>query len=92
MKKILTILGLASVLTLGVGGAAEYISTNTQMVQPVVASAEETWDVTENFDSVASIDDNFDFYFCSSQNAYTFRRGRRMRGFKIQRNKRSKYA
>ena len=69
MKKILTILGLASVLTLGVGGAAKYISTNTQMVQPVVASAEETWDVTENFDSVASIDDNFDFYFCSSQNA-----------------------
>ena len=69
MKKILTILGLASVLTLGVGGVAEYISTNTQGVQPVVASAEETWDVTETFDSVASIDDNFDFYFCSSQNA-----------------------
>ena len=69
MKKILTILGLASVLTLGVGGAAEYVSANAQEVEPIAQTVEQTWDETETFDSVASIDENFDFYFCSSQNA-----------------------
>ena len=69
MKKLLTILGLASILTLGVGGVAEYVSANAQEVEPIAQTVEQTWDETETFDSVASIDENFDFYFCSSQNA-----------------------
>lgn len=67
MKKLLIALGLASVLTLGVGGATEYVSASAQELEPVAQT--ETWDVTETFDSVSSVEDNFDFYFCSSQNA-----------------------
>ena len=67
MKKLLTILGLASVLTLGVGGAAGYVSASAQESESVQQT--KTWDVTETFDNVNSIEDNFDFYFCSSQNA-----------------------
>ena len=53
MKKILTILGLASVLTLGVGGAAGYVSASAQESESVQQT--KTWDVTETFDSVNSM-------------------------------------
>ena len=66
MKKLLTILGLASILTLGVGGAT-YLTAKAQETAPIAQT--ETWDTTETFDSISSIEDNFDFYFCSSQNA-----------------------
>ena len=69
MKKILTILGLASVLTLGVGGVTEGVLAKAQEMEPIVQTVEQNWDDVESFDSVASIDDKFDFYFCSSQNA-----------------------
>lgn len=63
MKKLLAILGLTSILTLSGGSAAGYVFASAEETQP------QTWDAVETFDSVASVDEKFDFYFCSSQNA-----------------------
>ncbi len=69
MKKILTVLGLMSVLTLGAMGVNGYVSANAQETENTAQPIEETWDEVETFDDEESVDDKFDFYFCSSQNA-----------------------
>ena len=67
MKKILAILGLASILTLGAGATTGYVLANAE--QPQAFEQAQTWDVVETFDNEASVEEKFDFYFCSSQNA-----------------------
>lgn len=69
MKKILTVLGLMSVLTLGAVGVHTFVSANAQETENAVQPVEETWDAIETFDDEELIDEKFDFYFCSSQNA-----------------------
>lgn len=69
MKKILTVLGLMSVLTLGAVGVNGYVSANAEETGNSAQPMEETWDAVETFDNEDVIDDKFDFYFCSSQNA-----------------------
>ncbi|MBO6263318.1 MAG: DUF1080 domain-containing protein [Clostridia bacterium] len=61
MKKLSLILGFVFAAFLSV--CTLFAPENT------VALAEEKWDDTETFDNVSSINDKFDFYFCSSQNA-----------------------
>ncbi len=69
MKKILTVLGLMSVLTLGAVSATNYVSADAQGADMTPQAVAETWDVEETFESETSINEHFDFYFCSSQNA-----------------------
>ena len=68
MKKILAIFGLAFALTLGAGGAKGLVSASAE-TQPAPQTEEVVWDATETFDSATSVEEKFDFYFCSSQNA-----------------------
>lgn len=67
MKKLLMILGLSFILALGVGSLASYAFAKTGEIAH--SSAEQEWDTVETFDSKTSVEENFDFYFCSSQNA-----------------------
>lgn len=68
MRKLLTTLGLASILMFCASGTPNNVS-NVAMAENSLQTVEESWDVVETFDSEESIDEKFDFYFCSSQNA-----------------------